>query len=191
MCSRAISLILLLAVPGVTGCGRQTGADRDTEALRSAWALLAGRNPDAALTAVKGFLQRHPESAAGHFLFGKCHLHRSNANTTIALGEFETALALHGASPEAGFPEAGFASGASFAAALHRDAALSLMRAFYDASGSGVPVSLTVTALQRALDHVRKGLENAPEDAYLREMLATLEGLRSPVPPEMGREITI
>lgn len=191
MCNRAISLILLLAGGGLAGCAGQTSGDDDAEALRTAWALLAERNPDAALPVVKGFLQCHPGDPAGHFLLGKCFLHRADANTTIALGEFETAIALHSSAPDKGFPEAGLDTGASFAAALHRDAALSLMRAVYDASGTGVPLSLTLPALRRTLDHVRKGLEHAPDDAYLREMLETLEGLHPPDPPERRREITI
>jgi len=152
---------------------------------------VAERNPDAALPVVKTFLQENPGDPAGHFLLGKCFLHRSSANTTIALGEFETAIALQAAAPESGFPEAGLDTGPSFAAALHRDAALALMRAVYDASGTGIPVSLTLPALRRTLDHVRKGLEYAPGDAYLMEMLGTLEGLHSPGSPEKSREITI
>lgn len=166
-------------------------ADRDTEALRKAWAFLAERNPDASLPFVREFLQRRPGAPAGHYLLGKCFLHRSSANTTIALGEFETAIALHSSAPDVGFPEAGLDTGPSFAAAMHRDAALALMRALYDATGTGVPLSLTLPALQRALDHVRKGLEQAPEDAYLLEMLGTLEGLGRPASPERPREITI
>lgn len=191
MCSRAISLLLLLVAGAFAGCAGQTPSDRDAKALRTAWAFLAERNPDAALPVVRAFVQENPGDPAGHFLMGKCFLHRSNANTTIALGEFETAIALHSSAPDKGFPEAGLDTGASFAAALHRDAALSLMRAVYDASGTGVPVSLTLPALRRTLDHVRKGLEHAPDDAYLREMLGTLEGLHPPDPPERRREITI
>lgn len=191
MCSRGISLLLLLAAGVLAGCSGRPPKDHDTEALRTAWAFLAERNPDAALPVVKALLQRHPGHAAGHFLLGKCHLHRADANSTIALGEFETALALQASAPETGFPEAGLNTGPSFAAALHRDAALALMRALYEAAGMGVPISMTLPALQRALDHVRNGLAHAPDDAYLLEMLGTLEALSPARTPEKGREITI
>lgn len=191
MSSRAGSLfraaLLAALLSGVlSGCGDNGGADMET-----AWQLVTDRNFDGALPLVKARLERHPGDPAAHYLLGKCHLHRQNANTTIALGEFETALMFFEL-PGGTVCLGGRMDPAAFRAAVHRDAGLSLMRALYEAADRGLPPSLMGTVIERALAHVNRGLESAPEDEYLREMRETLLQ-HTPNPPDAGlqREITI
>lgn len=181
------ALLAALLSGAVSGCGGDDG-DRDMDA---AWQLVMARDFDGALPLVKTRLERHPGDPAAHYLLGKCHLHRQNANTTIALGEFETALLFFDL-PEGPELLGGRMEPDAFRAAVHRDAGLSLMRALYEAADRGLPPSLMGTVIERALAHVNRGLESAPEDEYLREMRETLLQ-HTPNPPDAGlqREITI
>lgn len=181
------ALTAALPVLCLSGCRGEGGAGD----MAAAWQLVSDRNFDAALPLLRARLERHSGDPAAHYLFGKCHLHRPNANTTIALGEFETALHFFGL-PGGADHLAGAMEPAAFAAAVHRDAGLSLMRALYEAVDRGMPPQLAGTVVERALVHVSRGLEHAPGDEYLLEMRETLlQHIPAPARPEFQREITL
>ena len=168
-----IGLILLGMV---SGCRKAP----DTDALRLAWAQVNDRQLGAAIPLIKEYLQYYPNSVAAHYMFGKCYLHRADANTTLAKGEIETALALldRGNSPEfltEIYPEN------KLRAMMHQDAALALMRAIYDASGEGLPEIISLPMIDMALEHVKEGLAEDPESSFLKEMEGTLKSLQHPV----------
>lgn len=181
------ALIAALPAAALSGCGGE-GGGADMERV---WQLVMERNFDGAMPLLRARLELHPDDPAAHYLFGKCHLHRQNANTTIALGEFETALHYFGLPGGAEYLGGGLGS-AAFLAAVHRDAGLSLMRALYEAADRGLPPEMAGTVVERALAHVNRGLESAPEDDYLLEMRETLRQYLPAAPrPEFQREITL
>ena len=103
---------------------------------------------------MKEYLLAHPRDAAAHYVLGKCYLHRQDVNTTLAKGEFETALFCFDGNPDLGVlaPEM---TPDQFRSAVHRDIALALMRAIYEGDGQGLPPSVMFPALDQALEHVR------------------------------------
>ena len=163
---------LLAAVPG--GCRREPG----TEVLRQAWKLVGTRQIDEAVPQAKEYLSWHPEDAAAHYVLGQCYLHRSEVNTTLAKGEFETALHYFEKNGDLGIfaPEM---TAALFQSALHRDIALALMRAVYEADNRGLAKSALYSVLEQALRQVREGLRLDPSSGFLLDMEHSLEELRA------------
>ena len=178
----------------VVGCRRDPGPEQ----LHLAWQHASDRRVDEALPLVKGYLIAHPRDAAAHYVLGKCYLHRQDVNTTLAKGEFETALHCFDTNPDLGVltPEM---TPDQFRSAVHRDIALALMRAIYEGDGQGLPPSVMFPVLDQALDHVRTGLRLDPASSFLREMEQSLTELRrgrpAPEPPPAPQprpgEITI
>lgn len=145
--------------------------------FETAWAACAAGECAAQEETAREWLVRHPDSVAGHYLLGKSHLHRADANTTIAKGEFEMALELLEEGAALDIPD-GLIPEKDMRAALHRDIALALMRALYDGAAL-VPPAVAIPVARRALWHVREGLKYSPASAYLREMeMALLDILR-------------
>jgi len=151
--------------------------------FETAWTACAAGECAAQETVAREWLCRHPDSVAGHYLLGKSYLHRPDANTTIAKGEFETALMLLEEGAELDVP-----SDASpmedMRAVLHRDIALALMRALYDGAAL-VPPAVAIPVAYRALWHVREGLKYNPASAYLREMEKALLDILKPSGPKL------
>jgi hypothetical protein len=189
----ALAFSLLLAA-ALTGCRREAGI----EVLRQAWNDAAARRVDAALPLAKDYLAARPEDAAAHYVLGKCYLHRQDANTTLAKGEFETALHYFEENGDLGVlaPEM---TAVLFQSAIHRDIALALMRVLYEGDGQRFPGPVLYPVLDLALQHVSKGLGFDPSSAFLLDMQRSLESLRrgrpSPTPlPQQTKgagEITI
>ncbi len=188
-----LAVAALLAVVQ-TGCRREVGP----EVLRQAWKNTSARRVDDALPLVKAYLSEHPEDAAAHYVLGQCYLHRPDVNTTLAKGEFETALHYFEKNRDLGIfaPEM---TAALFQSALQRDMALALMRALYEGDGLGVPGPVMYPVLDQALQHVREGLRFDPTSGFLRDMEHSLEELRQgrpspsplPLPALKPGEITI
>lgn len=154
---------------------------RDDAARRrfeSAWTACVSGECAAQEKIAREWLCRHPESVAGHYLLGKSYLHRPDANTTIAKGEFETALMLLEEDAALDCPD-GAAPAEDMRAVLHRDIALALMRALYDGA-TLVPPTVALPVANSALWHVREGLKYAPSSAYLREMETALLDILRP-----------
>ncbi len=187
----AVTAVLAAAL---AGCRREAGP----EVLQQAWKHAVERRVGEALPLAKDYLAGHPEDAAAHYVLGKCYLHRPDVNTTLAKGEFETALHYFGKTKNLGIlaPEM---TAELFQSALHRDIALALMRAIYEGGSRGLPGPVMYPVLDQALKHVHEGLRFDPSSGFLQEMSRSLEELRkgrpSPAPPprpaEKPGEITI
>ena len=185
--------IFLMALPiTMAGCGKRP----DDSLVSQAFELSEQRRVNEAIPLIKKYLQTHPDDAVAHYIYGKCWLHRTDAFTTLAKGEFETALALFERNKDLGIFRDKMTPN-FFRASLHRDTALALLRAVYEAEGVGVMPPMMMKVLNLAAEHVRKGLLYDPGDAFLMEMKQTLESLRqgaplppSPPPPATPLEIT-
>ncbi len=166
-----------LLAAALTGCRREAGP----EMLQQAWQHVGARRFDEALPLIKDYLGGHPGDAAGHYMLGNCYLHRPEVNTTLARGEFETALHCFGKNGGLGVlaPQM---TAELFQSALHREIALTLMRALYEGSNQGMPGQTMQPVLMLALQHVREGLRLDPSSGFLRDMEQSLEALRQDCP---------
>ena len=182
-CWTATVMVVAAALAAaLTGCRRDPGP----ETLRQAWSYSVAQRADDGIPLVKAYLAAHPDDAAAHYVLGSCCLHRSDVNTTMAKGEFETALFYFGKNGRLGIfaPDM---TAEQFQSAAHRDIALALMRALYEGGGQGLPGRLMYPVLDLALQHVHEGLRFDPTSSFLQEMGRSLEDLRSgrpsPAPP--------
>lgn len=172
-----MALMMVLLLPA--GCAKEPPTE---EMLKTAWEFTETRDFDKAMELARAYLSAHPGSSVGHYVFGKCWLHRPQANTSIAKGEFETALRLLADGEDTGFLEEKMGRPA-FEAAIHRDIGLALMRAIYDSLGQGLPPQTVLPVMRLALEHVDKGLALEPESSYLKEMRDTLIRMVPTGPP--------
>jgi hypothetical protein len=168
----ALTIAALLAA-AFAGCRQEAGP----EVLQQAWKLAAARQVNDALPLVKDYLARHPGDAAGHYVMGRCYLNRPDANTTLAKGEFETALYCFEKNRDLNVLAPGMTAD-QFQSALHREIALALMRALYEGDSQGVPGQLMYPVLDEALRQVREGLRFDPASGFLQDMERSLEALR-------------
>jgi len=166
----------MLAVLLLPACSGQD--DQLRRRFEAAWAACLGGECAAQEKIAREWLCRHPSSVAGHYLLGKSYLHRPDANTTIAKGEFETALMLLDEGIQPDLPENAPLS-EDIRAVLHRDTSLALMRALYDGAAL-VPDAVALPVAELALRHVRAGLKYNPQSAYLREMETALMDILMP-----------
>jgi tetratricopeptide (TPR) repeat protein len=163
----------VLLAAALAGCRREAGP----EVLQQAWKFAAARMFDEALPLVKEYLVWHPEDAAAHYVLGNCYLHQKEVNTTLARGEFETAMRHFEKRRELGVLAAEMTA-ELFQSTLHRETALALMRALYEGNGKGIPANMMYPVLDQALQEVREGLRFDPSSGFLKDMESSLEELR-------------
>lgn len=168
-----LSVILLIMAGCMQGC---LSHSPDHAPLERAWDLCEALQYDAAFPMVREYLLRHPESAMGHYLLGKCYMARQQSELTLAKGEFDTARALFDQREDLEGLDARMTPD-QFRAALHCDTALALLRTVYEAERQGIPMNRARPILRNALDHARQGLAYHPESSFLEELTAALSKL--------------
>ncbi len=165
----AFALLLALCA---AGCTRE-----DPEALlERAYALGQDYAWQEARPLVVEYLHARPDSPAGHYLLGRCYLHRATPALRIALGEFDTAAAALERNGGAHHLDDGMTT-EQFRAALHKETARVHLRWCHEAMEHGLPEAGIRVRLEAALERVRRGRALDPEDAGLAEMEETLTGL--------------
>lgn len=173
------SAILLVSL---AGCGG--GSGDDAQLLRAAYEKAQAYNrgqtdewPEARAL-VKRYLVKHPDSAAGHLIYGRSYLRVPEAglNLTIAHGELETALALFEASRDLG-PLADVWTEGQFEGHIHHELATVYMRRIHALGDSRLAGSLLVHDLEAAERHVIAGLQADPDSESLQQMSEVLRKL--------------
>jgi len=162
-------------------------AQPDASLLAEAWALGDEHRWAEAVPLLKTWLLDHPESVAGHFLYGQAYLHVSAPRFAVAIGQFRLARALADAQDGLG-DIAGFLDQRTFRVTYHQKLALAHLRMAYEGMNMRFPDHLIRRQLELSLEEVEAGLALDPDQAFLLEMEETLrEELVTDAVPPPGR----
>ena len=167
------------------GCG----GSGDLALLEQAWVYSEANNFDLAHFLARTYVLRHPQSAAAHYLLGRCYANRPVPELTRAKGEFDMAAFLIQDPRHLDVPDTEMTVDA-FRATLHYETALVLVRTAVEARKAGIPPRATTGVLNTALEHVREGLHLAPHsdrlaslEQHLMDTLKHIRGNDSPSTP--------